>query len=40
MKAYFDLEGVKGTFSLTLKPYQMGRMDSSYENFKKIMQSI
>ena len=40
MKAYFDLPQVRGTFSLTLRPYQMGRMETSYENFKEILQSI
>ena len=40
MKVYFDLVQVKGTFSLNLNPYQFGRLELSYENFKKILQSI
>ena len=33
MKAYFGLEHVKGTFSLQLKPFQLSRLELSYEAF-------
>ena len=32
--SYFDLESIPGTFSLTLQPYELSRLDQSYETFK------
>ena len=39
-KVYFDLPQVKGTFSLNLSPFQLGRLETSYENFRKVLQGI
>jgi hypothetical protein len=32
--SYFGLEELPGTFSLTLQPYELSRLDQSYETFK------
>jgi hypothetical protein len=32
--SYFGLESIPGTFSLTLQPYELSRLDQSYETFK------
>ena len=32
--SYFGLESIPGTFSLTLHPYELSRLDQSYETFK------
>lgn len=32
--SYFGLEDIPGTFSLTLQPYELSRLDQSYEAFK------
>lgn len=34
---YFDVPDVPGTFSLRLRPYQLGRMDLSEEAFLKVL---
>lgn len=39
-KIYFDLPQVKGTFSLQLSPYHLGRLEISFDSFKKVMLSI
>ena len=39
-KVYFDLPQVKGSFSLKLDPYQLGRLEMSYASFRRVMQSI
>lgn len=36
-KQYFDLPEVRGTFSLRLAPYQLSRLETSYEDFSKVM---
>lgn len=36
-KVYFDLPQVKGTFSLKVSPYQLGRVEASYAEFRKMM---
>lgn len=38
-KEYFDLDGVKGTFSLRIVPFQLSRLELSYEDFKKVMRN-
>lgn len=38
IRQYFDVPELPGTFSLRLKPYQLGRMDLSEEAFLKILQ--
>lgn len=35
LKCYFALEEVKGTFSLSLHPYQLARLEQNYEAFVK-----
>lgn len=40
MKHYFDLKNVKANFSLRLEAWQLARLDSSYDNFNKILLSI
>lgn len=40
MKCYFDLPDVKGQFSLRLNSYELSRLDSSFDDFKKILCSI
>lgn len=37
MKCYFDLPSVKGTFSLKLSSYELSRLDSSFDDFRKII---
>jgi hypothetical protein len=32
--SYFGLEAIPGTFSLTLQPYELSRLDQSYDTFK------
>lgn len=40
MKCYFDLPDVRGQFSLHLNSYELSRLDSSFEDFTKILCSI
>ncbi len=37
VREYFGLDEVKGTFSLSLKPYQLARLELSYEAFCEVM---
>lgn len=37
MKCYFDLPCVRGQFSLQLNAYELSRLDSSFEDFEKIL---
>lgn len=32
--SYFGIEDIPGTFSLTLQPYELSRLDQSYDTFK------
>ena len=38
MKIYFGLDEIKGTFSLQLRPYELSRIEQSYDAFCKAMQ--
>lgn len=40
VKNYYDLPQVKGTFSLRIRPYEMGRLDTSFETFSRVLSSI
>lgn len=40
LKSYFDLPEVKGCFSLHLNPYELSRLESSYEVFEKVMSDL
>lgn len=35
--AYFGLDALPGTFSLALPPYELSRLDASYEQFEKLL---
>ncbi len=37
-KIYFGLENIRGTFSLNLAPYELGRLEQSYEAFVKVVE--
>ncbi len=37
MGQYFALRDLPGTFSLRLQPYEFGRLNESYENFKSVL---
>ena len=37
MKTYFALNELKGTFSLSLKPFELARIESSFEAFRNAM---
>ena len=37
LKAYYGLEALKGTFSLTIQPYQLARLSSDYKAFSQAM---
>jgi hypothetical protein len=36
-KVYFDLDAIRGTFSLNLAPYELSRLEGSYDAFVKIV---
>lgn len=38
IRTYFGLENINGTFSLNLKPYQLSRLETSYQAFAQVMQ--
>lgn len=40
IKQYFDIQKSGVNFSLRLEPWQLARLDDSYDNFKKILLSI
>ena len=37
LRSFFDLPSLPGTFSLKLEPYQLSRLNESYENFYKLL---
>lgn len=39
LKAYFGLSDLPGTFSLQLEPFQLSRLETSYESFCKILKN-
>lgn len=39
IRSYFDLSDLPGTFSLQLRPYQLGKLDESYEGFSAIIKN-
>lgn len=39
LHSYFDLSDLPGTFSLQLRPYQLGKLDESYEGFSAIIKN-
>lgn len=40
LAAYFGLGQLPGTFSLTLSPYELSRLDASYEPFRKLLLKV
>lgn len=40
MQAYFGLPPVNATFSLRIEPFQLSRLDESYETFSKVLTQI
>ncbi|MBP3773986.1 MAG: hypothetical protein ILA34_01395 [Bacteroidaceae bacterium] len=40
VKNYFDLPQVRGTFSLKIPPYELSRLETSYDEFLRIMNRI
>ncbi len=40
MKTYFDIPSVKGVFSLQIKPYELSRLDTSFELFCQMLNKI
>lgn len=38
IRHYFDVADLPATFSLQLRPYQLGRLDDSFESFMKILE--
>ena len=39
LKQYYDLQNVPGHLSLHLEPYELSRLDQSYDSFVKIISS-
>lgn len=37
LRTYFGLDSLPGTFSLKIHPYELGRLDESFEHFCKIL---
>lgn len=37
IKTYFGLDEIKGTFSLNLKPYELARIETSFDAFRQAM---
>jgi hypothetical protein len=37
-KIYFGLDSIRGTFSLQLAPYELSRLEQSYEAFAKVVE--
>lgn len=37
LRSYFGLSSLPGTFSMNLEPYQLGRLNDSYENFEQML---
>lgn len=40
LQQYFGLKGLPGTFSLRLHPYELHRLDGSFETFRKVLLQI
>ena len=40
LRAYFDLTEVRGTFSLTLQPFELSRLDTDFEVFSRVMTRV
>lgn len=40
IRTYFDLTDVKGVFSLNLQPYELSRIDSDFDVFRRIVTKV
>jgi hypothetical protein len=40
LRTYFDLPDIRGTFSLTLQHYELSRLDTDFEVFKRIVTKV
>lgn len=40
LRTYFDLPDLRGTFSLTLEPYELSRLDTDFDVFKRIITKV
>lgn len=40
LRSYFDLPDIRGTFSLTLQPYELSRLDTDFDTFKRVVTKV
>lgn len=40
LRTFFDLQDIRGTFSLTLNPYELSRLDTDYEVFCRAITKV
>ena len=40
LRTYFDLPDLRGTFSLTLHPYELTRLDTDFDTFRRIVTKV
>ncbi len=40
LRTFFDLPEIRGTFSLQLEPYELSRLDTDYEVFKRAVMKV
>ena len=39
-RTYFDLPDIRGTFSLTIQPYELSRLDTDFEVFQRLITRV
>lgn len=40
LRTYFDLQEIRGVFSLTLQPYELSRLDTDFDVFRRIVTKV
>ena len=40
LRTYFDLPDLRGTFSLTLEPYELSRLDTDFDVFRRAITKV
>lgn len=40
LRTYFDLPDIRGTFSLNIQPYELSRLDTDFEMFKRFITKV
>lgn len=40
LRTYFDLQEIRGVFSLTLQPYELSRLDTDFDVFQRIVTKV